>query len=160
MFFSYSMSICLRYAENKEEAQEILNDAFMKVFGNLSSYQGVQPFRFWLRRILINTAIDHYRKNKSIRLQTDIGKASSLSSDTLDILDEIGEQEILQLVQELPPAYKLVFNLYVIEGYNHREIAEMLGIQEGTSKSNLAKARMHLQAKIKKLYAFKSEDKV
>lgn len=148
--YAYAMSICLRYSESKEEAQEVLNDGFLKVFKNLDKFDFQKPFMYWLRRIMINTAIDYYRQNQNLRQNTDLKNAYSVAYDYNHAIEDITTQEILQLVQELPPAYRLVFNLYVIEGYKHEEIAQMLNIHEGTSKSNLAKARKHLQAKLKK----------
>lgn len=150
-FYSYAMSICLRYAPNMEEAQEILNDSFLKVFKNIKQYNQEKPFRLWLRRILINTAIDYYRsRNNNL---TCIEEVPTLYiKENPSILDDLALREILDLVQELPTAYRLVFNLYVMEGYKHQEIAEKLGISEGTSKSNLAKARKQLQRKLEKLY--------
>lgn len=149
-FFGYAMSICLRYASSKEEAQEILNDGFLKVFTKLHSFNREKPFQMWLRRIMINTAIDYYRKRNKIGQAIDINQAQGMPNQT-NTLDIISEQEILALVQQLPPSYRLVFNLYVIEGYKHDEIAERLGIHVGTSKSNLAKARKHLQGLLQKI---------
>ncbi len=143
-FYSYAMSICLRYAADKEEAQEILNDGFLKVFTKLHAYDRAKPFQMWLRRIMINTCIDYYRKRKRALQHVEVDKAYQVKEEA-NVLDEISAQEILNLVQELPPSYRLVFNLYVIEGYKHEEIAEQLGIHVGTSKSNLAKARKHLK---------------
>ncbi|MCU0446919.1 MAG: RNA polymerase sigma factor [Microscillaceae bacterium] len=155
--YAYAMSICLRYAENREEAQEVMNDGFLKIFNNLDKFDYQKPFHYWLRRIMINTAIDYYRRNQHQRQTLDLSEARPIA-DSGDVLADISEQEILRLVQELSPGYRVVFNLYVIEGYKHEEIAQMLGIQVGTSKSNLAKARVHLQQKIQKLYAIKPNE--
>lgn len=149
-FYNYAMSICLRYAPNKEEAQEIMNDGFLKVFKKLHTFDRSKPFRMWLRRIMINTAIDYYRRRKKNITSLDLVQASDKATEA-DALDDISAREILQLVQELPPSYRLIFNLYVIEGYKHEEIAEKLNIHVGTSKSNLAKARKHLKKKLYQL---------
>ncbi len=146
-FYGYGMTISIRYAKNKEEAEEILNDSFVKSFKNLHKFDFKKPFKFWFRRIVINTAIDYIRKNKKYRQNIDIEEAYDLSVEA-DGLSQLSVQEILQLVQRLAPSYKVVFNLYVIEGYTHREIAEELEISIGTSKSNLSMARTRL----KKMY--------
>lgn len=150
-FYSYSMKICVRYAQNDEEAKEILNDSFVKVFKKIDRhYDLTLSFKAWLNKILVNTAIDHFRK-----YQHQV-KASNMESLHVsyedDTIDRLSAEEILALVRELPPAYRLAFNLYVVEGYKHHEIAQQLDISEGTSKSNLFKARMHLQAKVHQLY--------
>ena len=149
MFLGYARSVCYPYVSNKEEAEEIINDAFLKVFTNLHKYDHSRAFKAWFKSILINTAIDQYRKNAKQVQAISIEKVD-IAYDEVDILSKISAEEILTLVQQLPPAYRLVFNLYVIEGYNHREIAEMINIQEGTSKSNLRDARQKLQSMILK----------
>ncbi len=143
-FYSYAMSISLRYATSREEAQEILNDSFLKAFMNLKSYKREKPFHLWLRRIIINTSIDYYRKAKKYSNHISLDEVYDLAF-TEQPTDAINEQEVLQFVQQLPPVYRMVFNLHVIEGYKHDEIAKKLGIQIGTSKSNLAKARKNLR---------------
>ena len=148
LFYSYAKSISLRYASNNEEAEEIMNDGFLKVFSNLSKYDHSQPFKAWLRTIVVNTAIDYYRKNQKYAFTTELDNVE-VTDLSEDVISKISAEEILSLVQKLPPAYRMVFTLYVIEGYNHREIAELLGIKEGTSKSNLQDARRKLQVMIK-----------
>ena len=140
------MGVCLRYTGRYEEARDVLNEGFMKVYKNLHRYKPSHSLESWMKRIMINTAIDNYRKNKKHNHQVDLDNAQRKPDEnTENILDKLSAEEILKLVQELPPSYRTVFNLYVIEGYNHREIAESLGISEGTSKSNLAKARAKLR---------------
>ena len=149
-FFGYAMSICNRYTRNEMEASEVMNDAFMKVFTNLRNFDRARSFKSWFRRILINASIDHLKremKHRHLDRIDDHEYRNQLSAgDQPDRHDEL-----IRLVQRLSPAYMSVFNLYVIDGYNHREIAEMLGISEGTSKSNLAKARMNLREMLKKI---------
>lgn len=147
-FAGYAKSISVRYAATFEEAEEIVNDGFLKVFLNLHSYDAAQPFKAWFRTIVINTAIDYYRKNLKWQGQVSLDDLE-VTDWSNDILSDISAQEILVLIQKLPPAYRIVFTLFVIEGYSHKEIAGMLGIQEGTSKSNLRDARRKLQAMIK-----------
>lgn len=142
--YSKMMGVCLRYANNHEEAQDILHEGFIKVFRNLEKYQVGTSISAWIRRIMVNTSIDFYRK--SIRKRTeDIEQAYGLSTVDADAVSQLTEQEILNAVQSLSPAYRAVFNLYVIEGFSHREIAEQLDITESTSRSNLVKARTKLK---------------
>lgn len=150
-FFGYAMAICLRYASNKDEAIEILNDGFLKIFNHIQSYDTSRPFKSWLSKIMANTAIDHLRSRKKISFSEDITQAYDLGVHDDKALDKLAYEEILLLVQDLPPAYKTVFNLYVMEGFQHQEIADLLGISEGTSKSNLFKAKRILKTKIEEL---------
>ncbi len=145
MFYGYAMSICLRYSNSRVEAEEILNDGFLKVFSKIDLYNPELEIKGWMRRIFVNTAIDHFRKNTKHYHQEDIEKVSEISSNDITILDSLSAGEIMSLVQNLPPSYQLVFNLYVVEGFKHHEIAEQLGISEGTSKSNLSIARAKLK---------------
>jgi RNA polymerase sigma-70 factor (ECF subfamily) len=147
-------SISLRYSSDDQDAEEILNDSFLKVFNNLDKYNEAQAFKGWLRTIVINTAIDYFRKNKLrpvFELYEEVEKQHIINSDE-DIISRISAEEILTLVRQLSPAYRMVFSMYVIDGYAHKEIAEKLGIKEGTSKSNLQDARRKLQFMILKVY--------
>ena len=147
-FHPYGMSISLRYAKNRMEAREILNESFLKVFTKLDQYDKDQPFQFWLRRIIINTAIDYYRRQQKEMLFADIDMALHLADDTHYNIEIDPAMDTLPIIQQLPPAYRMVFNLYVMEGYNHQEIAEQLGISVNTSKSNLARAKQKLKEMI------------
>lgn len=143
-YYSKMMGVCLRYANNQEEALDILHEGFIKVFRNISKYQSGTSLSSWIRRVMVNTSIDYYRKN--IRRRTeDIEEAFQLSTNDADAVSKCTEKEILEAVQCLTPAYRAVFNLYVLEGYSHKEIAEMLGVSESTSRSNLVKARTKLK---------------
>ncbi|HEY1023990.1 MAG TPA: sigma-70 family RNA polymerase sigma factor [Sphingobacteriaceae bacterium] len=148
-FYSYALSICLRYAGNKYEAADILNDGFMKAFTNLSKYDDCKPFHLWLRRIMMNTAIDYYRSNLKYRNTYDLDAAESIR-DNGSIEHKLDYEDLLKLVQQLPPSYRTVFNLFAIDGYSHEEIALQLGITIGASKSNLFKARQKLQQALKR----------
>jgi RNA polymerase sigma-70 factor (ECF subfamily) len=139
------MGVCLRYAGNQDEALDILHEGFIKVFKNLHKYEPGTSLSAWIRRIMVNTAIDYYRKLVRRRTE-DIETAYEVSVADADALSQLTEQEILQAIQELSPAYRAVFNLYIIEGYSHKEIADLLNITESTSRSNLVKARLKLQA--------------
>jgi len=143
-FYNYAMSICLRYSRDREEALEIVNDGFIKVLRNLDKYTLGLSFKGWLRRIMINTAIDYYRRNEKFYHSVDISYARH-QQVTEDALGKISEKEIIALIQLLPPSYRMVFNLFAIEGFKHHEIAQKLKISVGTSKSNLAVARSKLK---------------
>jgi RNA polymerase sigma factor, sigma-70 family len=143
-FYNYGMSVSLRYASNRDEASEILNDSFMKIFTNLKKFDLSKPFKPWMRKILVNTAINHYHR-KQREIQVEEMQSASNESDTEKILSGISYQEVIALLQKLPPAYRTVFNLHVIEGYTHEEISKMLNIAVGTSKSNLFKAKEQLK---------------
>lgn len=143
-FYSYGMSICLRYTATREEAVEVLNDGYMKVFLNIDLYDTKRSFTSWFRRILINTAINYHKKN--IRHNhRELEKIRDTPDLQQDALDELTYQEMVEVIQSLPLAYRTVFNLYAIEGYTHEEIAAMLHISVGTTKSNLSRARANLR---------------
>lgn len=148
--YAYAMSICLRYCQTKEEAREVLNDGFMKVFSKIEQYNPETSFLGWLRKIMINTSIDHYRKEVKHYHQVPI-ESAQLFITTASVLDDMSHQELMLMVQQLSPAYRAVFNLYAIDGYNHKEIGQILNISEGTSKSNLSKAREVLKGKLQEL---------
>lgn len=151
MFYGYAKSISLRYAGSEEEAEEILNDGFLKVFKNLHRYEPVQPFKAWLRTLFTNTAIDYYRKNLKYSLHVH-DDDFDLDDENEYILSHISAKEILGMIQKLPDSYRIAFTMYAVDGYSHKEIADMLGIREGTSKSNVRDARKKLQAMMKQLY--------
>lgn len=145
LYYGYAMSICLRYAGCREDAVEILNDAFLKVFRRIATYHPGYPFKSWLRRILINSCIDHFRRNE--RFWPVVGDIGSLVDEATS--EEIEpDTELLSLVQQLSPQYRIVFNLYVMEEYKHQEIAQLLDITEGTSRSNLLRAKAKLKEQI------------
>lgn len=143
-FYGYGMSICLRYADHRDEASEILNDGFMKIFNAMKLFDLNKPFKPWFRKILVNTAINHY-KRKQRDIQADVIEKVSKEGDVENIISGISYQEIIAILHKLPQSYRTVFNLHVIEGYKHEEIAKMLGITTGTSKSNLFKAKESLK---------------
>jgi len=151
LFHGKMMGVCMRYASNREEAKDLVNEGFMKVFLNIHKYQPKHSLESWIRRIMINNSIDNYRKNKKHRYQQNIEECYWKSEDET-VSSELSVKEILGLVQKLPPSYRTVFSLFVLDGYTHNEIAGKLGISEGTSKSNLAKARGKLQKWVLDLY--------
>lgn len=136
--------VCLRYAANATEAEDILQEGFIKVFGKLESFRREGSFEGWVRRIFVNTAIEHFRKKSYLQPITEKEEAV-YEANYLSVLDNLAEKDIVGLVQQLSPGYRTVFNLYVVEGYTHREIAEQMGISEGTSKSQLSRAKLILQ---------------
>lgn len=140
--------LCLRYATNAEEAEDILQESFIKTFRKISSFRGEGSFEGWLRRIFVNTAIEQYRKRMYLQPVTEYEEAT-IEGNYLSVLDNLAERDIIKLVQKLSPGYRTVFNLYVVEGYSHKQIAEHLGISEGTSKSQLSRAKQILQHLVK-----------
>lgn len=149
-FYGYAMSICLRYVSSREGALEVLNDGFLKVFTRLDQYDPNQPFKGWLRRILINTAVDQYRQEVRHQYHEDIEQIEQIAvSESTDAFSQLAHEDLLALIQRLSPAYRLVFNLYVMDGFTHEEIAGQLGISIGASKSNLARARENLRQLLK-----------
>lgn len=141
-------AVCLRYANNADDAQDLLQEGFIKVYKNLHRFRAEGSFEGWVRRVFVNTSIEHFRK-KSAQLSSVSEKEENTIEDAdITALDSLAEKDIINIVQELSPGYRTVFNLYVVEGYSHKEIGELLGISEGTSKSQLARAKSILQKKI------------
>ncbi len=138
------MGICLRYSRSRDEAIEILNDGFIKILSKIDKYSPGLSFKGWLRKVMINSAIDYFRRNEKHYQSLDISHVQYESSAET-VFDKLGEQDIIAAIQLLPPSYRMVFNLYVIEGFKHEEIANQLNISVGTTKSNLAIARNKLK---------------
>ena len=138
-------AICLRYSRNREEAEEILQEGFLRVFDCMHQFKFAGSFEGWIRKIMVNCALQKYRSKANLHPVISIETAPIAHIGNEDIISKIGIKELLKMVQQLPPAYRMVFNLYVFEGLKHREIAVQLGISEGTSKSNLSDARAILQ---------------
>ena len=147
---SRMMAVCLRYAKDTFEAEDILQMGFVKVFQKVSEFRGEGSFEGWIRRIMVNTAIESYRKNLRSLNVGDIDEVYDQPQNTFD-MSGLELKDLLNLVQELSNGYRMVFNMYVIEGYSHKEIAEQLGITEGASKSQLSRARAILKDKIIKM---------
>ncbi len=147
-YYGLAKSISMRYAGHRDEVDEMLNDGFLKVFAKIDQYNPDQSFEAWFRTVVVRTCIDYYRKNSSKITFLDVQEVPFLDHDD-GLIEKLTAAEILEFVQKLPSSYRTVFSLYVVEGYSHAEIAEMLGINEGTSRSNLSKARLKLQEWIK-----------
>ncbi len=148
-YYGAMMGVCLRYSNNEQEAFDILQEGFIKVFRHVSKYKPGTSLFSWIKRIMVNTAIDYYRKENRRRTE-DLDKAYAVSSNDPGVLSSMAQKEILDAIQTLTAAYRNVFNLYVIEGYSHREIGEILNISESTSRSNLVKARSKLRTLLAK----------
>jgi RNA polymerase sigma-70 factor (ECF subfamily) len=147
LFYPYGMSICIRYADSEGEAIAVLNEGIFKVFQNIGKYDPMQPFKPWFRTIVVNTAINHVKKQRKFKLEVSMEEAMHIP-EREDILSRIGYKELMSMVQSLSAAYRTVFNMYVIDGFKHEEIAGQLGISVSTSKSNLTRARARLKQMI------------
>lgn len=132
--------VCLRYAGNTEDANDIIQEGFIKIFKNIGKFRNEGSFEGWVRRIFVNTSIEHFRKKVKLYNVTEV-QENTIEDKELDALDVLAAKDIIHIINELSPGYKAVFNLHVIEGYSHKEIAGLLGITEGTSKSQLARAK-------------------
>lgn len=150
--FSAAMyGLCMQYASSEEDAQDILQDGFVKVFKKIEQVRDAKAFPGWIRRLMINTALERYR-SQVVMHRLDEEPMVLKEQITEETLDEINAEALVLMIRDLPPRYRMVFNLYAIEGYSHKEIAEKLGISDGTSKSNLSRARAILQEKVKRIY--------
>ena len=145
-------AVCLRYMGDREAAEDILQDGFVTLFSKLDSYSGEGSFEGWSRKIFVNTALMSLRKKDALKNTEDVDVAWNITSDDPTAIQKIGYNELLKMIASLPPGFRTVFNMYVVEGYSHKEIAEELGISETTSRSQLQRARMLLQSKIKERY--------
>lgn len=147
MFSAKMFAVCLRYANEYNSAQDLLQEGFIKVFRNIEKFRGEGSFEGWVRRIFVNTAIEHYRKQVNMyALHDSESKAYEYYDE--NALETLKQEDIMRMIQKLSDGYRTVFNLYVIEGFSHKEIGDMMGISEGTSKSQLARARYLLQKMI------------
>lgn len=156
-YFRRMFAVCLRYSNNQVEAEDILQEAFVKVFRSISSYTGNGSFEGWIKRIMINTSLTQYQKNKKMGISVDLEIVEPYLSDVDEKADQTGVATSLSadqlngLIQKLPEGYKHVFSMYALDGFTHQEIADSLGININTSKSQLSKARRYLQKEIEKL---------
>jgi len=150
-FAAAMFGICLQYASSEEDAQDIMQEGFVKVFRKLDQVKNTSAFPGWIRRVMINTALEKYRSQALLLRIDDVKEEADKEMDD-GIFENLTCQELVTLIQTLTPQYRLVFNLYAIEGYSHQEISSELGISVGTSKSNLSRARSILQEKIKNIY--------
>ncbi len=149
-FSSKMYGVCLRYCGNTDDANDLLQEGFIKIFKNLSRFRGEGSFEGWIRRIFINTSIEHFRKKIKLYNVSEV-QENTIEDTDLTALDTLAQKDLLVLINELSPGYKTIFNMHVVEGYSHKEIAAMLGITEGTSKSQLARAKAVLKKSLEKL---------
>lgn len=151
------LGICMRYAGDKAEAEDILQDSFLKIFFSIKDFSGTGSFAGWMRKVAVNTAITHYHKNLKHRYHIEIEEYVSVETGTSSFEESLFTSEELYIVlNELPAGYRMVFNLYAVEGYKHKEIAEMLGIDTNTSKSQYSRAKAALREKLEKLGRLRS----
>jgi len=154
------LGVCMRYASDRAEAEDILQDSFLKIFFNIRDFSGTGSFIGWLRKVAVNTAITNYHKNLKFRYHIDIDDYVSVETGVTDFNeDSFTSDELYGVLNELPAGYRMVFNLYAVEGYKHKEIAEMLGIDTNTSKSQYSRARSAIREKLEKLDKLKGSYK-
>jgi len=152
----FLLGVCLRYASDKAEAEDILQESFLKIFFNIKDYSGTGSFIGWLRKIAVNTAITHYHKHLKFRYYVEIEEFVSVESGVSSFEEDLfTSDELFRVLNELPTGYRMVFNLYAVEGYKHKEIAQMLGIDTNTSKSQYSRARAAIRGKLEKLRKLK-----
>jgi RNA polymerase sigma factor (sigma-70 family) len=151
MYASKMFGTCLGYANGRDQAKDILQDGFIKIFASIKNYNNNGSLEGWVRRIIVNTAIDYYRKSIKELNNVDIEEAENIDGES-SILENIYEKELLSLIQKLPEGSRIIFNLYVIEGYSHLEISELLNISQGTSKSQFSRARLLLKEMIRQTH--------
>ncbi|MFZ2287136.1 MAG: RNA polymerase sigma factor [Bacteroidales bacterium] len=151
-YSGYLLGVCLRYATDRPEAEDMLQEAFLRIYFNLREYSGTGSFRGWLRRVTVNTAITYWHKNLRHKHHADIDDYVSVETGTAGFEEDFyTAEDLCRVLGELSPGYRMVFNLYTIEGYKHHEIAEMLGIDVNTSKSQYSRARAILRKKLEEL---------
>jgi RNA polymerase sigma factor (sigma-70 family) len=143
-YSSKMYALCYRYVKDSMEAEDVLVTAFTKILDRIDQYKGEGSFEGWIRRVVVNEALTYLRRNRSMYLETEL-EAAHREPDYQSISDHLEAEDLLKMIQELPSGYRIVFNLYAIDGYSHKEIAEQLGISENTSKSQLSRARTYLQ---------------
>ena len=156
VFSKKMFAVCLYYSKNKVEAEDILHNGFLKIFENIKQYKGTGSFEGWVRKIFVNIALEKYRSQTFLTAVSDQIEYDYMTEDA-DIISKLSSEELIKMIQELSPAYRMVFNLYAVEGYSHEEISKKLEIAEGTSKSNLARARKILQNKVRDRFKLSDE---
>ncbi len=153
-FYSGMLALCKRYAANEDEAKDLLQEGFIKVFDNLSKFRGDSSLKTWVSRVMVNNALNYIKKNNKVQFVS-FDSSSDLDfaddAEYVEDLEHIQPEMLIELIQELPAGYRAILNLYAVEGFTHKQIAEALGIAEGTSKSQLAKARIFLKKSIDKI---------
>ena len=154
LFDSFSpkfFALCLRYMKSTDDAEDVLQEGMVKIFTKLPEYKGKGSFEGWMRRIVVNTCLDQIRKNQKLKFDVSIDKEEYKLSMNAHILENMSANELIEEIKKMPPGYRVVFNMFAIEGYSHQEIAEKLGVKESTSKSQYLRARAYLKERISKL---------
>jgi RNA polymerase sigma-70 factor (ECF subfamily) len=146
------MGVCLRYTNDRETARDLLQDGFVKVYSSIDSYSGVGSFEGWMRKIFVNCALEYLRKSDVLREAIDLDNTTELANPDSSVVSNMSANELLTLIGELPTGFRMVFNLFAIEGFSHKEIGELLNITESTSRSQYTRAKQLLQRKIQTLY--------
>lgn len=152
MLSAKMMAVCMRYMGDKDSAEDVLQDGFVTLFSKIDSYSGAGSFEGWARKIFVNTALMSLRKKDALKDSEDVDAARGIVSEEPSAIQKIGYKDLIAMIAALPPGFRTVFNMYVLEGYSHKEIAKELGISETTSRSQLQRARLLLQSKIKERY--------
>lgn len=143
--------ICIRYIGDRDQAADVLQDGFITLFTKLKDYKGEGSFEGWARRVFVTTALMALRKKDALKMSEELDTVRGMKAETVSQIQNIGYKELMKLITSLPPGFRTVFNMYSIEGYSHKEIADMLGISETTSRTQLSRARIWLQKKIKEI---------
>lgn len=151
MYAPKMMGVCLRYMKDHAQAEDVLQDGFVKVFTKLDKYTGNGSLEGWVRRIMVNTALDELRKTNKFKTNVSMDDVDYKVESDADALSSLLEEDLLKLIQEMPDGYKTVFNMFAIEGFSHKEIGEKLGVSENTSKSQYSRAKAYLRTKVEEL---------
>jgi RNA polymerase sigma factor (sigma-70 family) len=159
-YFGFAMGICLRYTKTRDEALEVCNDSFLKIFLKINSFDNLRPFKVWIKRIIVNTAIDHYRVQSKFYFHQEIDTVVSAKASEESAIDKLNYDDLTNVLKKLPLTYQLNFNLFVIEGHSHEEISKLMEISVGTSKSNLSRAREMLRKILKNMDNISIYDKL
>ena len=158
-YASVLLGVAIRYAYSRDDAEDILQDAFCKIYSNIAQFKGTGSFEGWLKRIVVNTALTHYKRNEKHYHNIDVADFADVIPSSNQIAEtEFQMSELLKIINGLPKGYRMVFNMYAIEGYKHKEIAEILGIDENTSKSQFSRARRIVKEKLAKMSITKESD--
>ncbi|MDD5693807.1 MAG: RNA polymerase sigma factor [Bacteroidales bacterium] len=156
LFSEEMFGVCLYYSRDTSDAEDLLHDGFLKIFKHIHSFRYQGSFEGWMRKIMVNTSLERFRKERHIYPLSEVeNKVEDVMEE--NIIGQIATKDLLKMIQDLSPRYRMVFNLYAVEGYSHREISRMLGITEGTSKSNLARARAILQRNVRQFFFTESK---
>jgi RNA polymerase sigma factor (sigma-70 family) len=148
------MGVCMRYINDYETAKDLMHDGFIKIFLNIESFGFEGSFEGWMRRIFVNTSLEYLRKNDVLKESFDISQSYNIQGNDESVVERLSAEELRAIIASLPDGFRSVFNLYAVEGYSHKEIGEMLGIAESTSRSQFARARSLLQQKMTEIYGY------